>query len=77
MQSFWVYASLISCWFCYSKAERLNRNQLLWAIIGFFLPLVSLIIVYLIPPLAKNRKFNGSSVLDDDLNTNNEGVRKE
>ncbi len=37
-------------------AVRKNRNSRTWFIIGFFLPLIALIIIYMLPALSDNRE---------------------
>lgn len=39
---------------CYRIAERKSRSGVLWAVLGFFFPIIALIIVFLLPDKSRS-----------------------
>ncbi len=40
---------------CYTRADKLNRSQFIWGILGGVFPVISIIIIYIMKPRKLNR----------------------
>lgn len=45
-------------WACYSQAQKKNRNETLWAVLGVLFGIFALIVLLLLPPAQDNNGRN-------------------
>ena len=47
----WLFLTICSIILCVKRAKKVNRNKIVWGILGFLFSFMALLVLYLLPKL--------------------------